>query len=208
MDTVLEFVYAGGESYDELCRNHFTDTIRSVSKGTFGDDGDKWQTTVDGQMAQILLFDQFSRNAFRGQAEAFAYDEKAMSLARALTRDVFSCDEAEKAAIKEKGLSLPSLQGELYLPYMQFIMSPLLHSEQVEDHALGEKVADFQLDVSPEKLNNVFQMAKEAQAEHKEVVDKFGRYPHRNKSLGRESTPEELEWLADENRPGWAKSQG
>jgi uncharacterized protein (DUF924 family) len=69
------------------------------------------------------------------------------------------------------------------------------------------EVADFSLAVAPDNLKSMFEFTKQVELEHKMVIDQFGRYPHRNEKLGRESTREELKWLSMEDLPGWAKSQ-
>lgn len=214
-EPMIAYWYAGGEPYDALCKDHFASVIRSVGKGDFGGSGEEanaWQKTVDGRIAQILLFDQFSRNAFRGTDEAFAYDDKAMTLAREMSQVlVASCStENDKINHKKNGITIPSLvEGEVYPPYLQFIVSPLMHSESKDDHELALEIADYSVSVAPDGLVEAFERTKNSELEHKKVIDRFGRYPHRNKNLGRESTPVELEWLANvDELPAWAKSQG
>ena len=198
MEEMFPFWYGGAKQYDELCQN-FQDVIRTAGKGELGGD---WQTTVDGKMAQLLLCDQLSRNAFRGEEEAFAYDDLATEIAREISNGLV--DEPRG----QDEITVPTLSGQIYLPYMQFVISPLMHSELIHDHELAVEVADYSIAVAPDHLVDSFKRTKGMEMEHKLVVDKFGRYPHRNNKLGRESTPEELEWLSNEDElPGWAKSQ-
>ena len=201
MDAMFPFWYAGAPEYDQLCQS-FQDVVRKAGKGELKES--QWESTVDGKMAQIVLCDQLSRNAFRGQEEAFAYDEKAMEIARDMSNGLLKQQSA-----KGEEITLPNLEGEVYLPYLQFIVSPLMHSELPHDHELALEVADYSVQLAPEHLKETFEGTKNFELEHKKVIDRFGRYPHRNKSMGRESTPEELEWLSNEDElPGWAKSQG
>uniref|UniRef100_A0A7S1VMR4 Uncharacterized protein n=1 Tax=Grammatophora oceanica TaxID=210454 RepID=A0A7S1VMR4_9STRA len=128
-----------------------------------------------------------------------------MEISRELSSALMSTSAKECAA--DTIIRLSTLDGEVYPPYLQFIISPLMHSELVEDHELATKVADFSLAVAPDSLKECFGRTKSMELEHKKVIDMFGRYPHRNDKLGRESTPEEIEWLASDDLPAWAKSQ-
>eukprot|EP00281_Chroomonas_sp_CCMP1168_P017520 CAMPEP_0206218580 /NCGR_PEP_ID=MMETSP0047_2-20121206/3874_1 /ASSEMBLY_ACC=CAM_ASM_000192 /TAXON_ID=195065 /ORGANISM="Chroomonas mesostigmatica_cf, Strain CCMP1168" /LENGTH=307 /DNA_ID=CAMNT_0053641091 /DNA_START=13 /DNA_END=936 /DNA_ORIENTATION=+ len=175
--------YSGGADLDKEISEKFTDLIRAAGKGEL--EGGVWDEPT-GMLAKIILCDQLSRNAFRGTKEAFAYDTKAVELAR------------KAAAMEDMGKGLPSAA-------IQFFVMPLMHSESLEDHSLIEKKLTEAVDKLPKghALNGTLQF----ELQHKEVIDKFGRYPHRNKQYGRETTPEEAEWLAKPDCPGWAKSQ-
>lgn len=124
-----------------------------------------WREEPEGRLAEIIVLDQFSRNIFRDTPRAFAQDPLALALAQ----------EAVSLGIDRE---LPPLQRSfLYMPYM--------HSESktVHEEAL--------------RLFNQLGLEDNYQFEirHKEIIDRFGRYPHRNEILGRESTPEEIEFL-------------
>lgn len=203
METMAPFWYAGSEEYDKLCQN-FQEAIRTVGRKHQSLDDDKWNKNVDGKMAQIILLDQLSRNCFRGMDEAFAYDDLALNVAREISTELMSSSESKKN-IEE--IELSSLQGEVYPPYLHFTLSPLMHSEKIEDHELALDFVEFSLNHVPTDLQKHFENAKEFELDHKRVIEKFGRYPHRNKMKGRESTKEELEWLASDDVPRWAKSQ-
>jgi uncharacterized protein (DUF924 family) len=124
-----------------------------------------WRTLPHGRLAEIIVLDQFSRNMFRDSARAFAYDSLALALAQ----------EAIAAHVDE-ALN-PVERSFLYVPFMHS-ESPAIHQIAVGlFHANGIEVNfDFEL-------------------KHKEIIDRFGRYPHRNSALGRASTPGELEFL-------------
>jgi uncharacterized protein (DUF924 family) len=124
-----------------------------------------WRESAEGALAEIIVLDQFSRNIFRVKAEAFAQDALALVLAQ----------EAVRRGLDE---ALPKAQRHfLYMPYMHS-ESRLIHEEAVRLFTdLGDAwVLDFEM-------------------KHKAIIDHFGRYPHRNAILGRESTPEEIEFL-------------
>ncbi|NQZ14662.1 MAG: DUF924 domain-containing protein [Alphaproteobacteria bacterium] len=129
---------------------------------------DDWQKNADGALALCILLDQMPRNMFRGTPKAFATDKKALV--------------AAKFAIS-KGLDqvLPVVKRRfLYLPFEH---SEVL-SDQVRCVELFEKIKD------EDKLGHDYALR------HLQVVEKYGRFPHRNKILGRENTPEEEEYLA------------
>jgi uncharacterized protein (DUF924 family) len=204
VEDMMPMWYAGGKEYDGLCQN-FSNVIRTASKRELLQQN--WHATLDGKMAQIVLCDQLARNAFRGTPDAFAGDEAAMDIARELSQELIKVDLAALGETQEGCLNLPSFDGIMYPPYLQFIVSPLMHSERKDDHSLALEVLDISLSVAPDNLKPSFQYTKQVELEHKVVIDQFGRYPHRNEKLGRESTPEELKWLQMSDLPEWAKSQ-
>lgn len=124
-----------------------------------------WRKNADGRLAEILVLDQFSRNIFRDTPRAFTQD----SLALTLAQEAISQD-------LDKQLS-PEQRSFLYMPFM--------HSESKLIHEFALKL--FQRLGNPENL--------EYEIKHKIIIDRFGRYPHRNQILGRESTEEELSFL-------------
>lgn len=124
-----------------------------------------WRKTVEGRLAEIIVLDQFSRNLFRDSAQAFAQD----SLALALAQEAISLDLDQQLS--------PEQRAFLYMPFM--------HSESRLIHEFALKL--FQRLGNPTNL--------EFEKKHKVIIDRFGRYPHRNRILGRESTAEELTFL-------------
>ena len=126
-----------------------------------------WRTDPRGRLAEIIVLDQFSRNMFRGERGAFASDLIALTLAQ----------EAVAAG------------ADLLLPIEErvFLYMPFMHSESKLIHEVAETI--FR-DNAPGS-NYQFELR------HKAIIDRFGRYPHRNAILGRESTPEELAFLTE-----------
>ncbi len=124
-----------------------------------------WRETARGCLALVIVLDQFPRNLFRGGARSFATDAPA----RAVLHHAL-----------EKGFDdgLPVLQR-------QFLYLPLQHSEDAADQALSVELNAATGDAD---------LLKWAEA-HKRIIDRFGRFPHRNESLGRKNTPEESEFL-------------
>jgi len=126
---------------------------------------DHWSETPDGCLALIILLDQFSRNIYRDDARAFAADPKAQTLTKAALENGW-VESAEQTKA-------------------QFLLMPLMHSEDLADQDMsiplfrkycGEKVEDFAI-------------------RHRDIIARFGRFPHRNAVLSRQSTPEETEFL-------------
>ncbi len=125
-----------------------------------------WREHPLDALAEIIVLDQFSRNMFRDTPQAFATDSLALVLAQEAIRKKF-----------DKELD-NSKRAFLYMPFM--------HSESKEIH----DVAMFLFDQPGLEDNFNFEI------KHKAIIDRFGRYPHRNEILGRESTSEELEFLS------------
>ncbi len=126
-----------------------------------------WRKTDRGRLAEIIVLDQFARNMFRGTPRAFAADTLALVLAQ----------EAVFLGVGERLAS--EMKAFLYMPYMHS-ESADIHVEAVELFSSGgvENNLDFEL-------------------RHKAIIDRFGRYPHRNAILGRKTTKEEFEFLQE-----------
>jgi len=126
-----------------------------------------WRATAEGRLAEVLVLDQFSRSVYRDTARAFAQDALAVVLAQELV-----------ASGQDRSLPLTQ-RSFAYMPYM--------HSESALVHA--QAVTLFSQPGMEDTLR--FELR------HKEIIDRFGRYPHRNAILGRTSTPEELAFLSE-----------
>ena len=129
-----------------------------------------WRDTIYGRLAEIIILDQFSRLMFRGKLHAYTQDRMALLLAQ--------------EAIRHK--SFPFLEAD----WRQFILMPFMHSESQNIHNVA--VGLFERFGTPESVL--------MEAKHKAVIDRFGRYPHRNAILNRQSTPEELAFLQENPR--------
>jgi uncharacterized protein (DUF924 family) len=129
----------------------------------------QWRENMHGRLAEILVLDQFSRNMFRDQPQSFAQDGMALALAQEALRD-------------------PGYK-ELPVEQRAFLYMPFMHSESRAIHEIAVKL--FSEKGLEQNLKFEFL--------HKEIIDRFGRYPHRNEVLGRQSTPEEIEYLKNSN---------
>lgn len=126
-----------------------------------------WRASPEGRLAEIIVLDQFSRNLYQEDPRAYAQDGMALVLAQELVRAQW--DQA-----------LPPVQRAfVYLPYM--------HSESLAIHEQALALFD-----QPGLENNL-----DFERQHRDLILRFGRYPHRNAVLGRRSTPEELAYLAE-----------
>ena len=194
------FWFAGHDDYDRLCVNSFRSLVREAGKKEL--EGD-WTSTVNGQMAQLVLCDQLSRNTFRGSDEAYAYDETALDIAKLLASEVIF---PENSVSNSSSLQL---QGTFYPSYCAFTLTTLMHSEDRNDHALCLSIFDWAIAETPSSLKEEWwDIQMGSFLEHTTVLDRFGRYPHRNAKKGRENTKEEEAWLSNvDELPGWAKSQ-
>lgn len=178
--------FKGDKRYDLFCREPFADVIRDAGMGRL-----QWNDSIDGLMAQLVLCDQISRNAFRSTDEAFAFDDRAFIVA----------DELMKSAVSKT----PSLVGDFFPPYYVFLITALMHSESKQIHEEVISFIPFVKEKAPQ-LNDYWDFQLQFELQHKAVIDRFGRYPHRNKFKGRTSTLQEQEYLNDkDNLPGWAK---
>jgi len=127
-----------------------------------------WELSAEGALALVLLLDQFPRNMFRGARNAYATDRDALSIA------ALAIERGHDMAVE------PALRRLFYLPFM--------HSEAI---------ADQERSVALNEAGGGSDAAKWAR-HHRAIVARFGRFPHRNAALGRESTNEERAFLAEE----------
>jgi len=157
---------------DELIRDRFKDTMRAAESGELA----AWDSSPRRRLALIVLLDQFSRHFYRGTARAYALDHQALSLS--LSGMLHGADAA-----------LDPLERIFF--YM-----PMQHAESLD--VQDESVAAFRrlLEEAPAELRPTFEDALNSAIEHREIIARFGRFPHRNAVLDRHSTAEEADWLS------------
>ncbi|TCH99399.1 DUF924 domain-containing protein [Roseococcus sp. SYP-B2431] len=168
-DGYRELWFRRDDAFDAEIRARFGGLVIPAREGRFN----SWADTPEGALALAILLDQFPRNLFRGSPEAFASDPQALVLARRVIRERLDLDLT------------PVERGFLYLP--------LEHAESMA--AQNESVAAF------EGLRDVPQSARPGGTidyawRHWHVIRRFGRFPHRNAVLGRDSTLAEQAYLA------------
>lgn len=162
--------------FDNRIRSEFLETYEILSKNN-----DLFESTLEADVARIVIFDQMTRNMFRGTRRMYEADEKAVSL-------------AERVA--------PSLL-ELPASYAHFAVMPLMHAENLD--AQNKCVSLFEYlhnEAKDEAVKAAFRATTKYARDHREVIEAFGRFPHRNQLLGRENTKAEAEYLKDPNA-GW-----
>ncbi len=169
-DEIIRFWFEELNQKDWWIKNEQTDALirdryLAIHKDAIDGKLSFWRHDDYGRLAEIIILDQFSRNMFRGTLQSFSYDQLALDLA-------------------EQAVSVNTHQ-RLTGDHCAFLLMPFMHSESVTIH---------------EKALQLFTGAglKEQvkfELKHKAIIDRFGRYPHRNQILGRESTEKEIEFL-------------
>ena len=182
---LLSIWFASGTALDTLCQP-FAKVVRELKTEPPTLVGGEWET-LEGKVAKVLLADQLSRSCFRGTSEAFSFDPIGRELVRELVK------ENSIAAVLELPAALLYL-----LPWA------LAHSEEVSDLERACEVIDMAIAAYPDF--DLFRgRNKQAVQQHREVLEKFGRYPQRNADFGRQNTEAETAWLNDkETLPIWA----
>lgn len=172
---VLDFWFA--DEHQELLfaqDDSFDEKIRTHFLATWeaASQGELWEWRNDprGRLAEIIVLDQFSRNLWRGSSKSFAQDTMSLALAQEL-------------------YSLPAYKDDFNEHEQVFSVIPFMHSESKAVHEWSLKIF--------EEIGNENSLYYEKL--HKDILDRFGRYPHRNDVLGRETTDEEAEFLTQEN---------
>ncbi len=156
--------YAGGEALDAEIKERFGPTLELASEGALG----LWLTCASETLAYIILTDQFSRNMYRGTAQAFATDPAA-------------CIAAKVAIAKDWDLKIDGMAR-------QFFYMPLMHSENLFDQDRAVRLICSRM---PDGGEGNLVHAKA----HREIIRKFGRFPFRNDALGRKTTAAEQDFL-------------
>lgn len=161
--------------FDHEIEKEFSDDISAASAGTL----DHWATDPHGRLALIILIDQFRRNIYRNTAKAFSKDKLALKL----------CVEG---AMEKKDRSLTPIQRVFFYMPLQHAESRKVQAKSVE---LYNRLAEA---VSPTYRETFLTVAQFAEL-HKDIVEQYGRFPHRNQLLNRENTAEEAEYLAGDS---------
>jgi len=169
-DTPRKAWFVKDDAFDAAIRDQFATLITPGRDGAL----DHWAETPAGALALLLVLDQFPRNLHRGTAEAFASDDHA----RAIARDVVLARRLDLALT-------PTERVFLYLPFE--------HSESRADQDLSVALCEGLRDSAPHRAPGG---AIDYAWRHRAVITRFGRFPHRNAALGRDSTVEEAAYLA------------
>jgi uncharacterized protein (DUF924 family) len=163
--------FGGDAEADAECRARFGELTEDARAGRLAD----WEAEPRGLLALVILLDQFSRTLHRGSPEAFRLDAKARGLVRRAHANGWA---------------------EQYTPLERlFLAMPLMHSESLADQE--ECVRHFEALAAQTEgpVGNTVRNSLDYARRHRDIVARFGRFPHRNATLGRESTPEEQAFL-------------
>ena len=165
--------WAKDADFDAQLREHFGHLWRAAAAG----ERDHWAESARGRLALIIVLDQFSRNLHRGSPKSWAQDDKAVALTL-------------------EGLERGHDQS-LHPTLRVFLLMPLMHAE---DRALQDRsCAEFAAlaEACEGGLREVFDNNLRFAEQHRDIVERFGRFPHRNAILGRDSSAEELAFLEE-----------
>ena len=173
VETPSEKRFKKDEKFDQLIKEKFLNDYDKASLNEYDD----WQDTALGSLALVILFDQFSRNMFRDNKRAFEQDHKT----RLIVNDAVYAGFLENMDESQKF----------------FMLLPLIHSEEITDHEMAYHLLDRYL-----KDHSGLLDIKKFWKDHTVAIKRFHRYPHRNKILGRKSTPEEIKFL-DQPNSSW-----
>ena len=175
IDRRMEMWFSEDPVFDHEIEKEFADDISAACAGTL----DHWAADPHGRLALIILIDQFRRNIHRNTAKAFSKDRLALKL----------CVEG---AMEKKDRSLTPIQRVFFYMPLQHAESRKVQAKSVE---LYNRLAEV---VTPTYRETFLTVAQFAEL-HKDIVDQFGRFPHRNKLLNREDTAEEAQYLASDS---------
>ncbi len=152
-------------AFDDEIRRRFGAMQAQAAAGSL----DKWRGSPRGDLALLVLLDQFPRNLFRNDPRSFATDAKALAIAESMQRDALS----------------PIQRLVSLIPY-----------QHVEDLALQNKgVAAYEALAAANPEDKMLAMSLDFAKKHRDIIERFGRFPHRNAILERDSTSEEIEFL-------------
>ena len=164
--------FGGGQAYDAQIRERFGALHARACRG---DLEEQWASTPPGRIALIVVLDQFSRHIHRGTAAAFAQDPVAQRLV-------------------VSGLGL-NVDHALMPSQRAFFYVPLEHAEDLELQRLGVRCFDGLAHTVATSWRKSYEEFLDYAQRHRDIIARFGRFPHRNAVLGRTSTPREIEFL-------------
>lgn len=163
--------YGNSPEVDEQIRKQFGDTLTMAEQ----DELDDWRHTSEGALALVILLDQFSRNLYRKTGDAFKNDTKALEIAE------FAVEQGFDTALPWIGQA--------------FLYHPFHHAESLEAQDKGVELFESLCHRAPAKWTDQLNTFLDYARGHRDIVARFGRFPHRNQALERENTEEESEYL-------------
>ena len=165
-----DFWFRKSDATDEDIRQRFGPLIERALKGELSAWASASGSTPESALAQVIVLDQFPRNVFRNTPRSFAGDALALSASRAMV------SSGQDQALK------PVQRSFVYLPWE--------HAEDLADQDESIRLFTQLVEVDPKAADNLDYARR-----HREIIARFGRFPHRNAILGRPSTAEEIAFL-------------
>ncbi len=171
IDSRMDRWFAADPILDSVIRSEFAPLVDQATRGQLDD----WAGTAEGRLALIILIDQFRRHIHRGSPRAFSRDPKALKLCveGAMTGDYKALSPLQQA----------------------FFFMPLQHSESAKIQERSVKIYAGLVSSASETLKATLATFAQFAELHHDIIESFGRFPHRNRILGRPNTPEEDEYL-------------
>lgn len=167
------FWHSKDPAVDRKVVDLFSDDLARAGRGEYKD----WLRTAHGTLAFIILVDQFPRHIFRDDARAFSFDALALKTCR-------------------DGMAR-GFDRQLEPVHRYFFCLPLMHDPKAETQRQSCAVYEELFATAPEHLKLGLGLVRDAARRHREIIERFGRFPHRNAQLGLQSTPEEVEFLKE-----------
>ncbi len=177
-----DFWFAAGPDVDAEIKDRFAGALRLALEGKL----DNWKETPPDQLSLVIVLDQFSRNIHRGTPEAYSGDQKAHALA---------VDAVERGSDRE-----------LSILERAFLYMPLQHAEHSGAQRISVEMFQNLVAECPDGLHAHMKRFLASAKTHRDIVERFGRFPHRNGILGRECTEAEIEFLKKPAAPFRCKS--
>lgn len=165
-DRVKARWFSSTPAFDAEIEASFGKTVIRLGDGPFPHP--TWEASPDQALALIIALDQFSRNMFRGRADAFQWDEKSRGV-------------SERMVEQGRDMDVP-------IERRAFVYMPFMHSEDLS-------AQNRCVELTGSRLADGGGGTLKAATSHRDVIERFGRFPHRNATLGRDSTPEEIAFL-------------
>jgi uncharacterized protein (DUF924 family) len=175
IDHRMDIWFGEDEVFDHECKKMFSDDVDRASEGQLN----HWASEPLGRLALILLLDQFRRNIYRGTANAFVMDKAALKL----------CIEG----------ALEKMDKELTPIQRAFFYMPLQHTESLKVQTKSVQLFGRLSEAVSATYRETFETIAQFAELHHDIIERFGRFPHRNKLLDRENTAEENKYLTGDN---------
>lgn len=170
--SIISQWWSSTKAFDDEIRVKYLDLHQAIMSG----DKTEWLDSADSALAYLIVLDQFSRNMFRGTEEAFRSDAVAIL--------------AAKHCVNQGYINqLPAICAV-------FMIMPFTHSEDVDDQRMSLQLFGNLESLTQGEQKSIVSSCVTSAKKHADIIMKYGRYPHRNMSMGRDSTPEELHYLS------------